>query len=84
MIKNKEEIIKEKVNKAADIISSYVNEMDKLSETKEFTIDNIEKLWVKLDKDTSKIYKETSREIIAQMDEREIIRSKKANILRKG
>ena len=84
MIKNKEGIIAEKANQTAEAIVSYVNELDKLSETDEFTIDNIEKLWGKLDENAREIYRETSREIIEQVDEKEIIRSKKKNISKKG
>jgi len=80
MIKKKEEIILEKSSEVGQVITSYVNELDRLSGTDEFTIDNIEKLWAGLDESTNKIYKAASSEIIEQMDEKEIIRSKKKNI----
>ena len=83
MIKNKERIIKEKTCRATELITSYVNELDKLSETGDFTIDNIEKLLGELDKGTSELYREASSEIIAQVNEKELIRSKKKSILRR-
>ena len=77
MIKNKEKIIQEKSEKIAEIVKNYVEEMDTLSGTDEFTIDNIEKLWGELDNNAKEICKEISREIIAQTNEKEMIRAKK-------
>jgi len=80
MIKNKEEIIRENTDKISQIVKNYVEELDTLSETRSFTIDAIEKMWECLDNDTKVIYREIGQEIISQIDEREIIKSKKANI----
>ena len=77
MIKNKDELIQEKTAKISQIVKSYVDEMDTLSSTDKFTIDNIEKMWGDLDESAKAVYKEISREIIAQINEKEIIRSKK-------
>ena len=83
MIKNKEQIIQENTEKIAQLVKAYVEEMDTLSDTKEFTIDNIEKLWGEMDDSAKEVYREISREVIAQINEKEIIRSKKGNTKRK-
>ena len=80
MIQYKKELIHEKPNRMEQILADYVEEMEKLSETDEFTIDNIEKLWVSVDERASEITRETSSEIIEKMDERKIIKAKKKNI----
>ena len=84
MIQYKKELVSEKSNRLGQILADYVEEMEKLSETDEFTIDNIEKLWVGVDERASKIFRETSSEIIEKMDERKIIRAKKKSIKKKG
>ena len=84
MIKEKDRIINEKTEKIAQLVRNYVNEIDTLSETENFTIDMIEKIWGKLDESTKDIYEEIGREIIEQIDERKMIRLKKANMRRKG
>ena len=60
-----------------------MEEMDTLSGTYEFTIDNIEKLWVEMDGSTKEVYLEINREVIAQINEKEIIRLKKENTKKK-
>ena len=83
MIRNKEKIIQENTEKIAQLVKSYVNEMDTLSGTQEFTIDNIERLWEEMDGSAKEVYREISREVIAQINEKEIIRAKKGNTERK-
>ena len=83
MIKNKEELIQEKTEKIAEIVKNYVEEMDSLSDTDKFTIDNIEKMWENLDDSAKEIYREISQAVIAQINEKELIRSKKGNTKRK-
>ena len=83
MIKNKEKILHEKTQKIYDQIKTYIEEMDSLSETKDFTIDNIEKMWEQLDEHTKQIYREINEEIIKQVDEKSIIKLKKKNIHKK-
>ena len=41
MIKDKEKIIRENTEKIAQMVKTYVDEMDTLSDTDEFTIDNL-------------------------------------------
>ena len=79
MIKNKDKIIQEKTEKIFELVKSYVNEMDELSGTDDFTIDNIEKMWAGLDEKAREVYREISREIIEQIKEKEIISLKKTN-----
>jgi len=80
MIQDKKELLNEKSNRLGQVLADYVEEMEKLSETDEFTIDNIEKLWVGVDERASEILRETSSEIIKKLDERKIIKTKKKNI----
>jgi len=83
LIKNKEKIIQEQTAKITQQVKEYVEEMDALSDTSEFTIDNIEKQWGELEHLTRQIYKEINNEIVRQFNEKEIIRSKKGNMQRK-
>ena len=78
MIQYKKELVNEKSNRLGEILADYVDEMEKLSETDEFTIDNIEKLWIGVDERASEIFRATSSEIIEKMDERKIIKAKKS------
>ena len=84
MIKHKSELVNEKSCKLGKMLADYVEKMEELSETDEFTIDNIEKLWVDVDERASEILRETSSEIIEKMDERKIIKAKKKSIGTKG
>ena len=84
MLKDKNRILLENSSKIMDTLTSYVEEMDRLSGTKEFTIDNIEKLWDKLDNNTKEIYKTANREIMEQVNEKELISSKKENMPKRG
>ena len=51
--------------------------MDKLSETPEFTIDNLESMWEEVGIQTKEIYNAVNKEILNCIDEREIISQKK-------
>jgi uncharacterized protein YabN with tetrapyrrole methylase and pyrophosphatase domain len=79
MIKDKEKLIQDKTEKMEQIVRAYVEDMDILSDTDKFTIDNIEKMWQELDEKAKEIYREINREVIEQINEKEIIRLKKAN-----
>ena len=79
MIKNKEKIIGDKAEKITQMVRLYVEGIDTLSETDEFTIDSIEKRWSTLDQHTKEVYRELNNEIIEQVNEKEIIRLKKGN-----
>jgi hypothetical protein len=84
MIYNKNDLIQEKSDKLGQILADYVEEMEKLSEADEFTIDNIEKLWSRVGERASEMFREASREIIEKIDERKMIKIKKESIERKG
>ena len=84
MIKNKDKIIQEKTEKITQIVEAYVEQLDTLSETDEFTIDNIEKMWEGLDESAKEVYRDISQAIISQFNEKELIRSKKGNMKRKA
>jgi len=47
--------------------------MDILSETDDFTIDTIEKMWGDIDELTKEVYQEINAEFIRQINEKEII-----------
>lgn len=83
MIKNKEQLIQEKSEKILNKIKEYVNEMDELSNTSNFTIDRIEKMWGELGEYTNQVYNEINAGIINQIDEKEMIKLKKKNIYKK-
>jgi len=80
VIKNKEKIIGEKAEKITQIVRQYVEGIDTLSETEDFTIDSIESRWSALDEHTKEVYRELNDEIIDQVNEKEIIRTKKENM----
>jgi hypothetical protein len=84
MIKDKQHIIKDKTKKMSKIVQDYTNGIDKLSDTSEFTIDNIETMWSEANDKSRGVFKEISEEAIQQVDEREIIKSKKRSTKRKG
>ena len=84
MIKNKDKLIQEKTDKLALRLRDYVYEMDELSGTDEFSIDEIEKRWGDLENYTKQIYREINDEIISQLSEKGIIKSKKGNTQPKG
>ena len=83
MIRNKNELVHKKSNQLGQILAEYVEKMDELSETDEFTIDNIEKLWMGLDERANVLFREISSEITENMDERKLIRAKKKSIRKK-
>jgi len=84
MIKNKDDIIQSKSEELRQIMESYANDMDRLSETGLFTIDNIEKLWDGLGESAKEIFREASCELIERVNEKEEIRLKKENMHKKG
>ena len=77
MIKDKEKLIECKSQLLVQQVTDYINKIDKLSDTDEFTIDNVEKIWEKLREETGKIYADTSTELLKYVNEKELIRKKK-------
>jgi hypothetical protein len=55
MIKNKESILQEKTGKLHECVKEYLDDMDVLSDTNDFTIDNIEKMWGNLESTTKQV-----------------------------
>ena len=73
MIKNKEEILQEKTGKLYEYVKTYLDGMDRLSDTSDFTIDNIERMWGDLEDTAKEILREINEDIINQVDEKVII-----------
>lgn len=84
MIKNKDEIIKEKSKQVTSKLREYINGFDALSDTTNFTIDNIETMMGKLENETRQIYAQTNDEMIQQISDKDLIFKKKENIMKKG
>lgn len=77
MIKDKEKLIECKSQLMAQKVTDYINEIDRLSDTDNFTIDHVEEIWKRLSDDTGKIYADTSTELLQYVNEKELIRKKK-------
>ena len=84
MIKGKEKLSAEKCRKLSQLMKKYIDDFDKLSESENFTIDEIESMLMSLNVESRDIYKETSSELISHLDERKMIRLKKKNMNKKG
>jgi hypothetical protein len=83
MIRNKDTIIQEKSNKLYAYVKSYLDEMDSLSDTNDFTMNNIEKMWGSLEDTTKQIIRELNEDMISAVNEKEIIKVKKKSTQRK-
>ena len=59
------------------VTKSYIDEMDDISNSADFTIDSIEEKWTELVESTKQIYKEVNAQIIERINERQIIQEKK-------
>lgn len=79
MIRNKDTILQEKSNKLYAYVKSYLDEMDSLSDTNDFTMNNIEKMWGSLEDTTKQIIRELNEDMISAVNEKEIIKVKKAS-----
>ena len=77
MITQKEQVKQEKAEQLSEIIKSYIDEMDDLSNTSDFNIDSIEEKWTELVESTKLIYKEVNAQIIDHINEKQIIKEKK-------
>ena len=84
MIMQKEQVKQEKAEQLSEIIKSYIDELDSLSSSTNFTIDNIEAKWTELVESTNRIYKEVNAQIIGQINERQIIQEKKGVCQERG
>ena len=84
MIKNKEIILQEQTKKLYEHVKTYLDDMDNLSDTNDFTIDSIERMWGNLEDTARRIIREINEDMIKQLDEKEIIKLKKKNMPKKG
>jgi len=84
MIKNKEAILQEKTEKLYEYVKIYLDDMDTLSDTSDFTIDNIEKMWGGLEDTTKQVLREINEDMISQINEKAIIKAKKKEYAEKG
>ena len=83
MIKNKEAILQEKTEKLYEYVKIYLDDMDSLSDTSDFTIDNIEKMWGGLEDTTKQVLREINEDMISQINEKAIIKAKKKSMPKK-
>ena len=84
MIKNKEAILQEKTEKFYESVKIYLEDMDTLSDTSDFTIDNIETKWGDLENTTKQVLREINEDMIRQINEKAIIEIKKKSTPKKG
>lgn len=77
MIRNKEELEEKLIKKLTQKAKEYVRNMDEKSEGEYYPIDVIEKDLVNIQKESQKIFKETTEEILNAIDEEKEIEKKK-------
>lgn len=82
MIKNKELILQEKTDKLYAHVKSYLDDMDSMSDTSDFTIDNIEIMWSSLEDTAKQIIRELNEDMISAVNEKEVIKVKKKSMQR--
>ena len=83
MITQKEQLKQERAEQLGEIIKSYIDEMDDLSDTDDFNINSIEEKWAELKESTELLYKEVNAQIINQINEKQLIKQKKESTSRK-
>jgi len=84
MIKNKDAILQEKADKLYEYLKVYIEDMDNLSDTSDFTIDNIERMWGNLEDTTKQVLREINEDMISQVNEKLLIKAKKKSMPKKG
>ena len=77
MIRNKEELEEKLIKQLTQKAKEYVRNMDEKSEGEYYPIDVIEKDLVNIQKESQKIFKETTEEILNAIDEEKEIEKKK-------
>jgi len=82
MIKNKELILQEKTDKLYAHVKSYLDDMDSMSDTSDFTMDNIEITWGSLEDTVKQIIRELNEDMISAVNEKEVIKVKKKSMQR--
>ncbi len=76
MIKNKEELKRKLIERLTEKADEYVEKMDKESNNEFYPIDVIERDLVNIQKESTKIFRETTEELINSIDEEEEIKKK--------
>ncbi len=76
MIKNKEELKKKLIERLTEKAEEYVEKMDRESNNEFYPIDVIESDLVNIQKESTKIFRETTEELINSIDEEEEIKKK--------
>lgn len=79
MIKNVDKIKKKMLKQSKEQIETFVDELQKLSENKEFTIDNIENLMTKFNRESKNNLIDSVDTSLAKFDESKLIEEKKTN-----
>ncbi len=77
MIKNKAEYKKKLVERLTQKAEEYVEEMDRKSNNEFYPIDVIERDLVNIQKESTRIFQETTEELLNSVDEEEEIKKKK-------
>ncbi len=77
MIKNKEELEKKLIERLTLKAKEYVKNMDEKSNEEFYPIDVIERDLVNIQKESTRIFQETTEELINSIDEEETIKKKR-------
>ncbi len=77
MIKNKEELEKKLIERLTLKAKEYVRNMDEKSNEEFYPIDVIERDLVNIQKESTRIFQETTEELINSIDEEETIKKKR-------
>jgi len=79
MIINKEHIEEKLIERLTQKAKEYVRNMEEKSEAEYYSIDVIERDLVNIQKESQKIFKETTEELINAIDEEKEIKKKRRN-----
>jgi len=79
MIINKEHIEEKLIERLTQKAKEYVRNMEENSEAEYYSIDVIERDLVNIQKESQKIFKETTEELINAIDEEKEIKKKRRN-----
>ncbi len=74
MIKNKEELKKKLIERLTEKVEEYVEEMDNKSNNEFYPIDVIERDLVNIQRESTRIFQETTEELLNSIDEEKEIK----------
>ena len=80
MIKNKEAILQEKTEKLYAHVKTYLDDMNNLSDSDNFTVDTIERMWGDLEDSAKQIIREINEDMISAVNEKQMIKIKKKSM----